>query len=1803
MRTRSPLVLSGQPVGEGFVAPYLDARPTFRILLSDPTDAARFASLSSIVMAPQCDGTRIGLSSVRMRRVSNQDPPHLQYGDWRPNQERGDTLLDRRRIIELRPVTLLPRGCSGRLDIPLRRHNPGDSTSWRFTTYGPLTARATVCAQPNECAAPVRLDFSTPVRGTELLRRLRITPQLHYTLSDSAQERATWFLAGQLEPNRSYTFAIDAALTDVFGQRLGSTFRETLSTRSYAPAISFPSGMMLMERYGPRVLPVQAVNVDTLVVRSIAVPASAEARFLSTPLNHRIRVFDSLAIERHQLLRHTRDVPFTARLAVPATDARTTRHGTLQALQLLRTRAPLPIEQDRLGYRRRQGSTALIQVTNLAVHARVGMDEGIVWVTGVNDARPRAGVLVELHDSQGKVRAKARTDAQGFARLANFRPSRDPACRDYCYGFAGYVSARLNDDRALVAINSDYDTHLAPWRFQMNAAGEPAPIAAALFTERNIYRPGEPVYAKAIVRRGLLGALRPARRERLGWQFLDSNGDVLKRGVTRLSAFGTAQQSFALPPMQQVGHYYVHISLRERRRWRTIASTSFQIAEYHAPEFLVEMNADTAPRIAGDTVVATIAARYLFGGRMNTAPVSWGIQQRSAQPWELGVRGTDGWMVGEYLGYELNSRSGNGPLGTRMGTLDANGEAVLRSALAAPENGRPARVTITATVTDANRQTVTAGRQLIVHPAAFYIGARQRGKQNFWRAGQPVTLDVIAVRPTGERVADVFVEARVIRREWRQSHQMVNGALEPVGTELSDTVATCRVRTAPDPVACTFTPARGGSYIVAFHARDATGRTVRTSLWGWALGPGFSSWNSQSPFRVDLLPDRPQYSVGDTAALLVVSPFDNVEAWLTIERERILESRRLRLPAGTSTIRVPITEALTPNAFVSVLLTRGRINAPAMPDSLARPTLRVGYAELRVSARAKKLDVQVTPLRNEYQPADTARVRVAVKDVNGRGHRAEITLWAVDKGVLALTNFALPDPHAQIYYPRGLGVRLSSNLTSLVPRAGDSTNLVPRKLSEWEEQAIALSQLVVSKGLAGAMVNSSPVPIDAAQIAAFLRSRFRSTAFFLGSVLTDEAGQAIASVKLPDNLTTFRIMAVAVTEGDLYGSGQSSLLVSRPLLARPSLPRFLRAGDRFSAGVVVNQRTEGTQRVDVQASSAGTVLLGEQLRSDTLRDGAGREVRFDFLAQPVDTARFQFAVRGRRDVDAVTLEVPIRPSYHPLAQTMAGALRDTASVEFALEQDVDPTRSRLELSYGSSTLSILRGVRNSLQFYPYSCTEQASSSILPVIALYRVQRELRVATGISRAAEEEIRMAIRTIATRQRNDGAIALWPTLPWSTPTLTANATRMLLEARDAGFAVDSTTLNLVRKYLLQELRAAERPRTSSAGLYTDTTLVLSERLAAVDVLSRLGHPEVQSENALFERAHHLRWEDRVLLAEVMARRGATQQARSLLAAAWSEVRAEGRTLALPTGSDRHYFLSTARPAARLLTATLALEPDYAQIGTLVETLVQQGRALSKRTRNTQDYGAIVLALLPYERMRRRSPAASVHIRGASGTLFNHQLKAGEVRDTSVALTGLLTGRSLRLTLTSSRPGVPVYYFLTVREVPNARPVNPVDRGIQLERWYESIDTRRPVTTVAAGDLVRVRLRITVPVERHFVVMDDPLPAGIEVVDPSLRTVNPFGLWVPMPEAYDPEPRLDDAGWYSGSWGENGWSAFDYKELRDDRVIYFARMLWKGSYTATYLARATTAGTFVTPPAHAEEMYNPAVNGRTGGGLFVIR
>jgi uncharacterized protein YfaS (alpha-2-macroglobulin family) len=327
-----------------------------------------------------------------------------------------------------------------------------------------------------------------------------------------------------------------------------------------------------------------------------------------------------------------------------------------------------------------------------------------------------------------------------------------------------------------------------------------------------------------------------------------------------------------------------------------------------------------------------------------------------------------------------------------------------------------------------------------------------------------------------------------------------------------------------------------------------------------------------------------------------------------------------------------------------------------------------------------------------------------------------------------------------------------------------------------------------------------------------------------------------------------------------------------------------------------------------------------------------------------------------------------------------------------------------------------------------------------------------------------------------------------------------------------------------------------------------------------------------------------------------------------AWRNVRQEGRLVRLDTSSQggRWLFPSSVRPAAQLFAATAILEPRHPLLGALFESIIQSGRSASRWQWNTIEQSELAQTIAAGREVFGFGGTRSVTVRATNGAvLTTSRFQAGRTDSASFALAvlGQVQDDTPSRMLLEADARAPIYYAATLLETPRTRPVRADDEGISVERWYENYATGKPIISAREGELVRVRLRVIVPAEREFVAITDPLPAGLEAVDLSLRTSSTLAPFAGAPRRTSRDDDTPPGGrWAYGSWDSGWWTPWDHKEIRDDRVHWFARQLWKGTFEISYVARATTAGNFVRPPAYAEEMYNPGVRGRSDGGWFAV-
>jgi hypothetical protein len=988
------------------------------------------------------------------------------------------------------------------------------------------------------------------------------------------------------------------------------------------------------------------------------------------------------------------------------------------------------------------------------------------------------------------------------------------------------------------------------------------------------------------------------------------------------------------------------------------------------------------------------------------------------------------------------------------------------------------------------------------------------------------------------------------------------------------------VTTTPDPRPLHVPVEAGGFFVLRARAKDAEGRSTTSATSFYVLGPGYTAWERYDHNRIDLVPERKAYRPGETARLMIKSPWEGALALLTTEREGVRTHRTLRLSSTQETVTVPITEEDIPNVYVSVVLVKGRTGAYRAEDTgdPGKPAFRVGYAELKVEDATKRLDVTVKTDRQEYRPASKARVDVGVEDRERRGAIAEVTLWAVDYGVLSLTGYRTPDVLGSVWVDKALQV-----------------------LTEDSRQNIISRRVLVAKGGdeggGGGAEGGPGTPV---------RKDFRVLAFWLGSLVTDATGRAAAEVTLPESLTTYRIMAVAADKASRFGGGEREVRISKPVLLRAAFPRFLARGDTARFGSVLHSqlKDKGTAIVTMRSLDPSVLeVVGDTKKTVPMDAGGAAEVSFEVRARAVGRARVQMTAKLLGETDALEETVPVEVLVSPEVVAAYGQTRAEAHEALELPAGVVPTFGGLHVDTASTALVGLGEGARYLVEYPYGCAEQRASTALALALAGELGEAFRL-PGIEAGKVKEVAGAtFKELEAFQCEDGGFAFWKgACSTGSPYLTSYVTHVLQRGQALGHPVTPAVLARAYGYLEEKL-GGDRPANESWWpAYT------AWQAFAVKVLTEGGRPQDSHLTRLYGFADRMPvFALSYLLDALTASGDAGPRAAELQRRIRNAVSLEGGSAHVEELSDPYllwYWNSNVRSTAIVLGSLARRAPDDPVVASLVRWLL----AVRKQGRwgNTQENGVALEALVDYY----KKAEAEVPDFRAVVSLGRDTLLAAEFRGRSTVAPSAdvpmktLVGKGgpgRRLDLSFRRDGTAgtLFYTARLKYAVDALSQDALDQGFRIDRTYApATATGEPAaaealeTSFKAGDLVRVTLTLRLTKERRYVAVTDPLPAGFEAVESWFATAA-----TDLARAQDEQDTSGD-DW--ASWRRGG---FDRVERHDDRVLLFATRLSEGEHTFTYVARATTSGTFRTAPTHVEEMYEPEVFGRTPTALVRVQ
>jgi uncharacterized protein YfaS (alpha-2-macroglobulin family) len=1063
-----------------------------------------------------------------------------------------------------------------------------------------------------------------------------------------------------------------------------------------------------------------------------------------------------------------------------------------------------------------------------------------------------------------------------------------------------------------------------------------------------------------------------------------------------------------------------------------------------------------------------------------------------------------------------------------------------------------------------------------VHPADWYIGLR-RPASYFVEQKSGLNTEIVAVAPDGQSAAGVAVEVTLAQIQWKSVRRAEGEGFYAWETKRTEVPAgQWQVTTGQQPAPLAVPFESGGMFVLRATARDKAGRTSTTSMSFYVLGEGYSAWARYDHNRIDLVAERQTYRPGDTARILIQSPWEQATALVTTEREGVRSHRQFTLTSTQTSISVPITEQDIPNVYVSVLLVKGRTKAAV--DGLkttedtsdpGKPAFRLGYVDLKVENASKRLTVAVSADKQEFRPATTAKVSVSVKDARG-GVASEVTLWAVDYGVLSLTDYKTPDVLESVYVHKALQVITTDNRQRIVSRRV----LTPKGANEG--------------GGGGA---------DAG--AGTLRKDFRVLAFWLGSVVTDATGMASVDVKLPESLTTYRIMAVAGDLESRFGSGESEVRINKPVTLKPAFPRFLAVGDKaFFGAVVTSQLKEaGSATVTIKSLDPGVLeITGGAQQTAAIAGGGSVEVRFDAAGRSVGRARVQIAVKVGSETDAFEDTIPVEVLTSPetvSAYGEAGEARPTATETLKVPAGVLPGVGGLHVELSSTAMVGLAEGAGYLVEYPYGCAEQRASRALALLLAADLGGTFQLPGIDAVHIRDAVQQALGEMRKFQCQNGGFAYWPGDCRSTSAyLTAYILHVFKLASDLNYAIDTNVRSRAYDYLAQELT---KPPSPNEGWWPSYT---AWQAFAVKVLVEGGRNQDSNLNRLYGYRDRMPVFAIAYLYDALRAKGETTGARvdDLRRRLSNAVLTEAGAAHVEELNDPYllwYWNSNVRSTAIALNTLVASGESDAPIRALVRWLMAV--RTNGRWGNTQENATAMEALVAYYRKYEATvPDFRATVKLGAETLESRDFKG---RSTQSAATDLTMAQVLAKgqpggsrPLTFDRDGAgTLFYTARLRYAADQLFQEGLDSGIAIERTYapyvESGQPPRPAASYKAGDLVRVTLTFRLTKERRFVAVVDPLPAGFEPVESWFATTA-----AGLAKETDEQPEADQ-DW--SSWWQRG--GFDHVERHDDRVQLFATRLDEGVHTFSYVVRATTAGTFRTAPARAEEMYQPEVFGRT--------
>jgi len=1278
------------------------------------------------------------------------------------------------------------------------------------------------------------------------------------------------------------------------------------------------------------------------------------------------------------------------------------------------------------------------------------------------------------------------------------------------------ILARHGEDAAVVT----------PWAYTFGMASSEEQ-RGLIYTDRPVYRPGHTVYIKGIIRREKDDVLLLPESRTVALQVMGAdNKEVFKKDLP-VSAHGTVTADFTLESDAPLGYYSIRLG-------STIGWGTFYVEEYKKPEYQVTVK-PAAPRILqGNSIQATIEARYFFGEPVAGAKVKYVVHTSTHSWWDEEEGDENSGGEDADISDESDISWNETEQQEHEGVLDENGRLNVSVPVAIDSKHEDQDYRIEARVTDPANREVSGHSTVLATYGSFRVTVEPTSY--VFQAGQPIRVKVTA-RDYDNNPVQTPVHVAVTLQSW-----------DSVTHQLSKTPVTgSDAATGVDGTAMVDLPAnmangRTGDFAVTASAQTPENRSVEGHTWVWI-------WNGSGEFyrpnaQAQIIADKKTYQVGDTAHLLLVTGLKESWAVVTAEGDTI-QSRRLMHATGESfAFDVPITGRSQPNLVVSAILVHEN-------------QLITAQKGLKVPLVERTLAITATASKPKYLPGEKGSFDIQVVDSQGKPAQADLSFGEVDEALYSVRSDTTGDIVAYFYPTRSAYFNTQSSFEFFFTgEAGTKSPLLAQLENSLFHPRLAQvkpgSDLVVPK----------------------VRKAFPDTAYWNPNVRTGPDGHARVEFNFPDALTTWRTTVRAMTDDGKAGAAVTRVLVRKNLIVRLASPRFFRQGDETVLRVIAHNYLDTETEVTFALDVSGVEVLSGQTQKQTIPAKGESFVDWRVKAHNTGNAVLTAKALTNEESDALEMTLPILPYGVKKRSAGAGVVFSGTGQNqwsYSYPNNSDAGTHSLTITVAPSVAGTVFDALDYLTSYPWGCTEQTMSSFLPDLIVAQAVDKLHLQSPIDRRTlNEMVNAGIERLNGFQHDDGGWGWWPD-DQSRVFMTAYVVSGLGQAKSAGYKVDDDSMNKGRNWLIAAL-AAHPDMISDLRAYVDYALATTGG-APKDALDKAWDSRASLSDeglALVGLALDAAADNRAKeAADLLVKKAKVTDIDAYWSGTydglldyWDDTSSETTAFALKLLERQakdspllpksarwlaqhrtgNYWYSTKQTAMVIegLTDYLSLSGELANTSD-VEVLVN-GASAGKR-----HFGPADAFALPW---RIKIPAAGL----AGGGQLTIRKSGDGITYWSAESTYYSADRQLyqqgKLALNITRD----YYLLRKRQ---DKPTDPI-----------TYDLTPLNGVVHIGDIVAVRLALSGS-DWKYLLAEDPIPAGTEFLPET-------GLY-----------KLNNKPDWWADW-------FTRKEFHDDRAAFF-NTEFDRRHEYVYLLKVVNAGKFAISPAQAGPMYQPSIQTTT--------